>query len=383
MDCEKINNYNSLLEYMENNPSSDWSASHQNRDFTSTYEEVRKQLADIIKNVETGAMSSEVREALDACKKEIDEIISDGADIQKKVSNVLNRDMTIFLNDHGRGHLDKVAERAFDILSSFSDNGDPVSSYEVFILLCAIEIHDIGNVLGRAGHEAKSFPIFEEKCKNIVDSVDRRAIESIAQAHGGKTPTGNKDTISVLQSEQLNYGFIIRPRLLASVLRFADELADDSTRANRAALDLDIIGTNSEIYHKYSSSLHTVKITKEGNNSCTINLVYDLDVEELKNQYQVLGKNKYLLDEIYDRTLKMERERRYCVKFMHPFVYLDRIKVIINIYRNCMQKEMISYTLEDLSYPDCPVNGSINEVAGENIFSGQEEYEKYYNNERE
>ncbi len=378
MNKEDISNYKNLFEYIKQNPYDDWSASHQDRDFATTYEEVKKQLATTVKNVEIGAMSSEVNEALDKCKKEIDEIISDGVDIQKRVSHILNRNMTIFLNDHGRGHLDKVAEKAYEILSCFSGNGEPVSSYEVFILLCAIEIHDIGNVLGRSAHEAKSFPIFEEKCKNIVDSVDRRAIESIAQAHGGKTPSGNKDTISVLQSDQLNYGLIIRPRLLASVLRFADELADDFTRANRAALDLGIIGTNSEIYHKYSSSLHTVKITKEENNSCTINLVYDIDVEELKNQYKVLGKDKYLLDEIYDRTLKMERERRYCIKFMHPFVYLDRIKVIINIYQNCMQMETISYTLEDLSYPDCPIDGSINEIAGESIFSGQEEYEKYY-----
>lgn len=377
-DVNGMYNYNTLLEFIEQNPSNDWSSSHSDRDFASAYTEVKTLLAGTVKSVETGAMINEVRDELNRCKSEIDTIFSDNINVAKRISDVLSRDMTIFLNDHGRGHLDKVAEKAFEIIRNYSGNGEPISPYEAFILLCAIEIHDIGNIKGRSGHETKLFSIFEDKCRNVIDAVDRRAIVSIAQAHGGKTPSGNKDTISVLQNNQLNYGFIIRPRLLASILRFADELADDFTRANRVALDLGIIGTNSEIYHKYSSSLHTVKIIKEGDNSCTINLVYDIDVDELKNQYKVFGKDKYLLDEIYDRTLKMERERRYCIKFMHPFVYLDRIKVIINIYQNCIQMETISYTLEDLSYPDCPVNGSINEIVGVSIFSGKEEYEKYY-----
>lgn len=59
--------------------------------------------------------------------------------------------------------------------------------------------------------------------------------------HGGKIK-GSSDTISVLNKTNTVNGFEIKEQLLAAILRFADELADDATRADYDALDNGIIG---------------------------------------------------------------------------------------------------------------------------------------------
>ena len=192
-------------------------------------------------------------------------------------------------------------------------------------------------------------------------------------AHGGKTRDGSKDTISKLRTSEVIFDTTIRTRFLAAVLRFADELADDSSRANRPALNLNVIGVESEIYHNYSKVLHTVAIEKDDtNNDHRIVLVYELDSSMLAKKYKIGNCEKFLLDEIYDRTLKMEQERKYCMKFMHPYLDIGRIDVTINIYDEDLEPlPSISYRLEDISYPDSPKIGRIKDIDA-SIPSGEE-----------
>lgn len=226
--------------------------------------------------------------------------------------------------------------------------------------------------------------IFDEKCKDIIiDNPEKRAIKSIAMAHGGKNRLGTRDTISNLPNIEYVLGEEIHPRLLASIVRFADELADDSTRASRGPLEFSIVGDNSILYQNYSKSLHTVVLDKEsrflnGNHDIFIRLVYEINTDDIKKKYNCGVYEKYLLDEIYDRTLKMERERRYCIKFFGTFINISKIVVIINIYSDTTLEKIdtISYTLEDCTYPDNPQSGNIKAIAGDNIRTGEEELKK-------
>ena len=117
------------------------------------------------------------------------------------------------------------------------------------------------------------------------------------------------------------------------------------------------MGTNSDIYHKYSRALHTVAIKPdEENKDFKVSLVFELEAPALKERYHVGNHEKYLLDEIYDRTQK-----------------IGRIQVVINIYGAQSQLiKPISYTLEDVSYPNDAVvvrNGKIGNIS---VPSGKE-----------
>lgn len=364
----------SLEQFLADTNSLSFKKFHNSRTCNEAYNELKKNLEPIQNSVTTGAMADAIRASIDSCKKDLDKIIAEasGEDIAQKVHVFFSSDPVIFLNDHGPEHIIKVIERAYLIAACFKN--DYLTEFETFILLCAIQIHDIGNILGRAGHERKLVPLFDEKCANIIlDSPERRLIKSIAMAHGGRTKNG-KDTISDLRASETIFNETVRTRLLAAILRFADELADDNTRANRSALDLGILGTNSQIYHEYSRALHTVTIVSdEVNHDYKVSLVFELEASSLKKTYSVGEHAKYLLDEIYDRTFKMELERRYCMKFMYPYVNIGRIDVTINIYgalSNLVRN--ISYTLEDLSYPGDEVSAKDGIIGDTSVPSGKE-----------
>ena len=81
-------------------------------------------------------------------------------------------------------------------------------------------------------------------------------------------------------------------------------------------------------------------------------------------QYCKGGKFIYLVDEIYERTLKMHIERMYCMRFLRTQLSVDRIRVTIEVFENIeldlLMKpplETISYTLEETGYPIAPAGG--------------------------
>lgn len=367
-----LQNYIGLEEYLNCISTNKWKQYHNGRTFGEAYNQIKLNLEPIQKTVLPGAMADGIRECIDQYKNKLNEIKKSSRSTEELFIEFLSSDHIIFLNDHGPEHIQKVIERAYDILRNATQG---INEFETFILLCAIQIHDIGNVFGRAGHEKKLHEIFDEHSKDIImDTPEKRVIKNIAMAHGGKTFGGSKDTISSLCASEMIFESEIRTRFLAAVLRLADELADDSTRANRSAMDFGILGIDSQIYHDYSRVLHTVKIKEDtANKDYSIILVYELEASILSTQYNIGDKKKYLLDEIYDRTLKMEQERRYCMKFMHPFINIGRIDVKINIYGSYSQLlNTISYQLEDISYPDRPKIGNIKEI-NETVPSGEEE----------
>ncbi len=368
-----VKDYDSLAEFLKNKKTSLLKKHHCDRTCYETYLAVKKVLAPINSDISTGAMASEVQTFLKDIKACLENInVDDAIEYQQKINDFLSKDPTIFLNNHGEEHIEKVEEKAYEIAVRLQ--GDGLTEIEVFILLCAIQIHDIGNILGRVGHEKNLGKIFEEKCKEIIpDSIERNFIERISSAHGGTLSNGSKDTISSLEPDSFLQGYKIRTRLLAAILRLADELADDNTRASRGALDLGIIGTNSKIYQDYSAALHTVLLEKgDAEYEYKIILVYNLDYKNITEKYSFGGNDKFLLDEIYDRTIKMERERRYCMKFMSTYINVYKIEVKIEILGDTCVVDKITYTLEDTLYPQEPTSGSIKKIEN-TIRTGKEE----------
>jgi hypothetical protein len=142
---------------------------------------------------------------------------------------------------------------------------------------------------------------------------------------------------------------------LAALLRFADELADDITRSDKYAIESEIISKHSEIFHIYSQSLHTVAIEEnKQDNEFYLKLIYDFDSKIAKKKFIRENSEIYLIDEIYNRTIKMEKERRYCMRYLRSFFYLSRIKVFIKITNEkyAMDARDINYILEEEGYPE-------------------------------
>ncbi len=286
----------------------------------------------------------------DFVRKNVHPLVATGAAVKDR----------IFLNEHGAPHIAAVINRASQLATTPSCI---LTAYEVYLLLAAIQLHDAGNILGREGHESRVFEL-EGQIDALLggDSPEKRIVREIAKAHGGKH-NGNADTIQQLVEEPvLNQR--VRRRFIAALLRFADELADDSQRVSQFAIENKVIPAEGEIFHTYSASLNSVIVDTEGK---AIRLHFELTRPDIEKEFVKNGAKQYLIDEIMLRTLKMHRERIYCMRFLTPGIQIDSISVTINCYKSNRSPDppfRIGYRLEDKGYPSQP-DGGIYELCPE------------------
>ena len=266
------------------------------------------------------------------------------------------------LTDHGSDHVQTVIKRVTALLDD-PDNSNALNGYEIFLLLCAIHFHDLGNINGRNEHEKRVSKMMKHVESHFGDNIEKLMIRKIAEAHGGRV-NGDLDTIVYLDHKIPVFGIDIRPRMLAAILKFADEISDDSNRANRVLMELDAIPKKSLIYHKYASSLHSVMLRE----SCkSVELNYVVNINEMCETIPKLNpqtkkyKKVFLLDEIFERLNKMYLERLYCNRFMMPVAHVHSIVVMIKTTKVCEDigevLPKISFRLEERGYPELSKSG--------------------------
>jgi len=258
---------------------------------------------------------------------------------------------------HGADHFDEVVRYAGE-LQGCKTGREPVnlSAYELFALLVAIRIHDAGNMFGREGHERRAFQILRDMGDaSGTDEFEKRIIADIAEAHGGRTPAGSKDTIGHLRPAGEKYHSVkIRSRVLAAIVRFADEICESQSRAARKLLAADAIPKHNEVFHKYAECIKSVTI-EDG----FVSLDYRFSVQDALRKWGKGGSRDdveevFLQDEILTRLDKMMLERQYCARFMRDVCEVRGIVVSIEIHDENFQRVMdvISLTSEDEGYPE-------------------------------
>ena len=261
------------------------------------------------------------------------------------------------LTDHGPDHIQTVINRVACLLDD-DKNENELSGYEIYLLLCAIHFHDLGNIKGRIKHEKIITDMMNEVSGFLGDATERKYIREIAEAHGGKV--GNdKDTISHLESSATLFSHNVRLQALAGILRFADELADDLYRANSILLKLGSVPDSSLIYHKYACCLNSVV---EAPAAKEIKLHYHINIDDFVKTFpKKIGSSEnysqiYLLDEIFERLSKMYSESIYCNRFTTPIVDIRSISVDIMCLKD--QEKLgeklprIKFTLREKGYPE-------------------------------
>lgn len=250
------------------------------------------------------------------------------------------------LNDHGVDHVRMVQERAYMLIK---DKCNDLTGYEIFFLLLAIHFHDVGNLLGRDAHEEKIDEVFEALGDKFpLDNVAQRLIRDIAMSHGGNVQ-GDKDTISYVQDQVYVDGVCIRASLLASILRYADEIADDKNRASAFLLRVGSVPMQNRVFHEYSRALEPPVI-----NGDTLNLQYYIANEFIDKKITKNNTEVYLYDEILLRIKKCLCELEYCRKYSQGFIRIFCISVSIAVLDEKGRKVIYqeAFKLRLGGYPD-------------------------------
>lgn len=258
---------------------------------------------------------------------------------------------------HDKSHVTRVMQQASRLLS-YADA--TISPYEAFVLLIAIQIHDIGNSKGRSGHESNATSIFHDLgIPGLIDSILLKNISYIVDCHSGSITKGqrkDRDKIQLLKEREFKGPKEIRLRYLAALLRLADEYSDDAGRAMKYLLAIGKIQKQSVIHQKHAECLLDVLITPDAN---TVELDYRLTKEDALVQFPKVDSetnkvNKvYILDEIFERTVKTHYETSYCMRYLRPTISVTKLRITIEIEHLPLDSQIqIAYELEEKGYPD-------------------------------
>lgn len=221
-----------------------------------------------------------------------------------------------YLNGHGPEHVRVVDKRSFTLVSECAIG---LSPYETFFLCASLTIHDAGLIFGRDGHELSIHAILSDLGDKFATKSERNAVERIASAHGGHVPgdQSNRATIDSLNATEQMEGKEIRPQLIAAIVRLADELAEDHTRyapiSGESQEQRKKRLSGSEIFHVYSNCLEPCLIKGQER---VVSLQFLLDVEDVVTTFQKGDRERFILEEIYERTEKCFAELLYCGRFM-------------------------------------------------------------------
>lgn len=238
--------------------------------------------------------------------------------------------------DHGPEHFDEVVRYAGNLLGldSMPPNLCPLKPYELYLLLCAIRLHDAGNIDGRDAHEKRVAEMLHAYGGSICnDTAEASLISKIAEAHGGFTLSGDKDTIGELPNDGLPVGAITcRPRQVAALVRFADEICEHRSRAAQHHINQNTLPDANKLFHYYADSITGAVYDFEMKR---FHLRLRIKTKYLTCQYEAPSREsevkhyKYLIDEVLDRVDKLDCERRYCNMYLDPGLRVREIQADI------------------------------------------------------
>ena len=190
--------------------------------------------------------------------------------------SILNKDILPWirttepnLSDHGSDHIENVLNNAYKLiepaikgllLCDVTKDQPNFSHLDLYFLCQSILFHDVGNLFGRDNHNQTACKIINEKFSSIFPRTgshkkQRKIIISAGRAHTGKNTEGRKDTLKDLEVHENFNGNKISLRDIATILRFADELAEGPQRTSSYLLQIGAFSEESTIYHQYADSI--------------------------------------------------------------------------------------------------------------------------------
>lgn len=261
------------------------------------------------------------------------------------------------LTDHGPDHIRNVLENAYrlvqhDIEILLAGGKSYLSGLDLYCLCQGILFHDIGNLYGRSKHNLAISEVINAEFNQIFERRERKLIVKAGRAHTGKGSDGSNDTLKDLDNGENIKGQQVKLRYIASIIRFADELAEGPQRTSRYMLELGVIAEESVIYHRYA------EVTELFIDPCNsrISLTYEIELitdENNKLTDEFKSELIELLNYIYIRIHKLDQERKYATYYCNLLKPINKTIAKIEFTLNGIEcgTEIPAIVLDDLVVP--------------------------------
>lgn len=240
------------------------------------------------------------------------------------VNNIFSYIATIEpdLTDHSDKHIENVLNNVWYLIQ---DDLDKFNAIELYLLCLCVLFHDSGNINGRNGHNKKIAEIYSEVVgTNSNRNQEKRLVIMIVKAHCGKSKKNDSDTLTEVEEVSDLYSREIHVREIASIIRFADELAEGPQRTSDFLIKQNKINETSLIYHLYAS-ITNMFIDKRNRR---IAVTYNIELPIDNTTFQTL------MQFVYNRIIKLDMERRYCKYYASVLDKFKTTEAQINILNN-------------------------------------------------
>ncbi len=260
------------------------------------------------------------------------------------------------LTDHGPGHIQNVLDNINDLLG---DQNKDLNCMELNVLCLSVLFHDVGNIFDRYEHQKNIREVYDQACPNINGSdkhEEKLIILDICKAHCGESISGDNDTIRNLKETSKLERKVIRLKILAAILRFADELAEGPQRTSWFMMKKHMYSEKSNIFHKYASC-SKVDIDRLNGRICLVyHISIDLGDESDKSSKDALvsiDELEAFLGFIYKRIEKLNQERQYAKHYSSILFPFKETSASFNFWYNGQQipVDLDPVILSDLVVP--------------------------------
>ena len=234
------------------------------------------------------------------------------------------------LTDHSAAHVLDVMNAANRLLApdAFRGGDTLLTAADAYILCLSILFHDAGMVYGRDGHEQQIIRVYDWVRSSCDAPLQEKAlIYRIAGAHTGTTDDGSKDRIGEVPTTMDLDGDEVKPRELAAILRFADELSEGPHRTSRFVASGSGFPPASQVYHEYAKVTNVHIARSLGR----IVLTYRYDICDT-NADPASPEFRRLLAFTFSRAIKVDRERRYTRFYSCQLAPFNRTEVTFNFW---------------------------------------------------
>lgn len=275
---------------------------------------------------------------------------------------------------HGCRHVSDLIESLDKIAQSMNNRrgATPITPLEAYLLLCAAHLHDAGNIAGRKDHPSRSGDLIKDHMDLFYSTEIRQNIFDITRVHSGTSKKFGNDTIREISGDNFATP---RLRLLAAVLRIADELSENPERVPGPLLKWFKTSPNSQFAYRYAQAFCSFVLQND-----TLDIQLRVYPEQHQYSQGLDGKKRGFFDHLERKIDVIEREIRYCSQYGRPDFDVRRIRIAMNYHRDAFPSQptnSATLTLNlDHGYPDLsgPLSVRCNELNGsaslESFFRG-------------
>lgn len=265
------------------------------------------------------------------------------------------KDREPYMTDHGPGHIGRVLEKLGGLLTYLIPSPGAefpserlLNLYELGLLLSSVIWHDIGNLYGRIDHPKSIRMVFDLAKGFLYDDHEIEWIPKIAKAHSGDGAIERNIEVESTYVHDLP----IYPKFLAALIRFADEIEEDSRRIGAKVYN--DIPEKKKAYWFFCKCNQSVRVVPDLE-GCTISVDSKIQKQEV---WRELGKERadgsvdrvIGIEEYIGRLDKINGERRYCNRFLERHHYYRPIRWLdlgLKIYEGDSIVDQIAFRFTD------------------------------------